>query len=745
VVIGLILWLRDPEFSVFSIQGKIISDSMTTFGFAVLSLFMYIGFLLSAGGIIALNSQRYFSNTELQKLLLYLVSIIPPVIVSRILVKQFILETVFIITVYLILSFTVNMFVKKRFSMKIWELLKSNKLKYFFVDLLDEIVLFALILGLVTKIIPRVFFVRFLRFDLNFTSGLYARLFFVVIFNCINYLSVEYIISIFNREIKKSYIKNYFLYNNTTVVRLLYVIKTSLPMILKKLKIFLSWFVSFIILFEMDNNIYKSIGDRIGLQSDGRPLNGNNIFPVFIVIYLLLFCINTLFDVIINNNEKQKNYQKEQKKYFWGKDNFLQTIGIIFLTSFSNKKKMIYIGIGFIGIFALALYYAPFYFFLQHYGYDTSQKFTINNVVDAAGMNTDVDDGQLLESPLCIKEVRGFLVFYSLAEFSIIKWDFDREEEIAMKVIPTMHTNVYNPDNLEPEIRVIIEDTIAEKDYLNQSTLVSIDYVHKIAVPCFIKLYIPFALERNGTGQPPEPISPNKLFFPVLVYYLFYLCLLVAVVYLVVIIIYMLVLHSRKNQVISAIGTWVKNLIFATPFVIVLAFLSTFFPFGNRFSGLHVLAAFIINSNSLFLNSIIAYCCWTIILLCYLVPGMISDISNFINEVMYSEEINYQNNIGMKKQDIFNIITKKYGISVIMRIFIENFLFMCVLQFFTMYCLSLSPFIDYFGISSVLSFENIFTKIMRATTVFDGAALRHYGLLLVMFGSVYFLMKRGKK
>jgi hypothetical protein len=738
-LIGFILLLKDPEFFLFSIQGQILKDSMTTFWFALVALFIYICFLLLVGGQIALNSRRYFSNTELQIVLLYLVSIVPPVIVSQYLVKQFIAHAVISITAYLVISRIFNTTVKKRIAMNLWKLLKGNRFLFSLADFLCELILFAAIL-LIVNSIPHYFLPSF---NLDYlSSGWYARLFFALIFNCINYLSIEYIIFILKNEMQKPHIKYYFLYNNSNIKRLWYIVKVSLPMILKKIKFFLSWFISFIILFEMDNEIYQSIGYRISVQSDGRPVLGNNIFPVFIVVYFLLFLVNTFFDIIIDSHEKP---EKEKKLSFTGNSNLLLTLGVIFSTLYiKNKKKILAAGGVMILLVVLSLYYAQFYIFLQHYGYDTSRRFSVNDVIEWSYMETAFDDKQLLESKLCIREEKGFFVYYSLAEFSIDTFDDEKKENISIKVIPTMHTNVYAPDNPEPEIRVITGKEIEERDkHLSFSSLKNVEFGHTLVVPRIFDSYIPFALERSGIGM--DPNSPNKLFFPVFIYYVFYLCLLILLVFLAAIVMYAVVLHGKNNKIISAIGNWVKNLILATPFVIVLSFLSPFFPEGNTVSHINPLAAFLPVSNNFFLNSIVSYSSLALILLIYILPGMMDDIINFKKEIIHSSEIAYLNNIGMKKQDIFNCITKQYGITAIKRFFMENFLFICILEFFVAYCFSLPQFIDYFGTSSVLSFENIFTKVLRALMVSENVVLLHFALLVGMYGSIYFLMKRGKR
>ncbi|MDR0785218.1 MAG: hypothetical protein LBE74_04960 [Treponema sp.] len=757
VVIGILLYIKDSEFSVFSMQTQIIFESMTSFFFILVAMLVYLCFLLTIGGGIALSSQRYFSNTELPKMGLYAVSIVPPVVVSRCLIAGFRDQTVVLVTGYLVLSFVFHAAVKKRFAMRLWNLLKRKAL-VFAADLICEILLFIAVLFIVSC--TPLMSLPFLRFNIDHTSGWYARLFFIVIFNSVNYLSIEYIVSILNIEIKKSHVKAYFLYHESALRRLWYIVRTSLPMILKKIKMFLSWLISFIILFEMDNSVFDSIGQRINIQAENQQLN--NIFPVFIVIYLLLFIINTVFDIIIDKNSLEKDSQKQENEKnvkFHGSSNILKTISALVAERFFNKKTIGgKITAAIFTAFVAALlwgcfYYAPFYVFLQHYGYDTSRNFTVRDVADQAFMTVTTTED--MDKKLCVREKKGLWNIYSVAEFSIVTFDGE-----CMKVIPTMHTNVNNPDNPRPNIRVIQGGKVEEGGvHLVQSTLKNVTFGNAVAVPSIFDSFIPFIpfdLERSsGSG----PDNPNKLFFPVFVFYLFYLCLLIAVVYLVVVFVYALILHGKEYKAATALGNWLKSFIFATPFVIALSVLRTFFPDGNMVSHIETLAAFPPVSNSLFINSIFSYCCFIAVLLLYILPGMIEDLSSSIKELVHSSEISYLNNIGMNKQDIFNVITRKYGVQNIKRIFVENFLFICVLQFFTAYCLQLNQFLDYFGTGSVLSFENVFSKVMRAVTpelivfmsnigkITEGAkiAVLHCVLILAMYGSIYFLMKKEKR
>jgi hypothetical protein len=182
-----------------------------------------------AGSAIVFNEQHYYSKSIISKFKLYLVSIVPPIIVSQFLIKQFASETVIIVTVYLVVSCLLNLIVKRVNNSKMPQHL------YVLLKFAEEAILFFIVL-FIFRFIPSVRD-NLPGFNLDQISWLgfsslfswYAHIFFIVIFNCVNYLSVEYIASILKSEINKPYIKNYFLYQNNLINKFFFIIKISLP------------------------------------------------------------------------------------------------------------------------------------------------------------------------------------------------------------------------------------------------------------------------------------------------------------------------------------------------------------------------------------------------------------------------------------------------------------------------------------------------------------------------------------
>jgi hypothetical protein len=129
----------------------------------------------------------------------------------------------------------------------------------------------------------------------------------------------------------------------------------------------------------------------------------------------------------------------------------------------------------------------------------------------------------------------------------------------------------------------------------------------------------------------------------------------------------------------------------------------------------------------------------------YAIPGILDDSKNFTENILRSREIKYLRDIGFGRKEIGRLISRKYGNRRILQVFVENLLFILVLQFFIMYCYSRSQFIDVIGIGSVTSIENIASKVYRTQMKLTPIIITHYAILFGIYGLIYFVTKRLKE
>ncbi|MDR2835583.1 MAG: hypothetical protein LBV69_05210 [Bacteroidales bacterium] len=491
----------------------------------------------------------------------------------------------------------------------------------------------------------------------------------------------------------------------------------------------------------MDNQIAPSIGYRIGLQTDGRALNAENVFPIFIVVYAVFFVIHTVFDIVITIMSGNKIIQDEFTKTPSIKNSIIKTI---FQTLFKkHKKSIIAISTVCLIIIVVSICYAPSIPLLQHYDFYSGQKFTVQNAIDRLYIkneNQSIDT----DTPLIVKEKGVFFTNYRIAELQVDAFDGD------INITPIFITNVDNHDEMFPDIILLSNKKIVGNDAVSFGNLKEVNYSFNLITPSiFQDVFLPFSLERSSPSSIPN--SPDKLIFPLLFFCMLYFILLLVIIYSICLVLYSVILHlftsnrniMIKSKLIGIFFEWIKIFIVSTPIVIILAFLSTLFPAGNIISGIEPFAAFLPITNNIFINSIFSYIVFTLFLSFYIIPCIVDDTNNQLKLVLNSQEIKYQINIGNK--DIVALVTKKYGINIINRMFMESLLFVLIIQFFSEYCLMLSQFIDYFGVSSVFSLENIFTKSFRAQTSLSPSMIFNFIFILIIYICLFVFLKRKKK
>jgi hypothetical protein len=741
-------------FSIFhpGVEYGFLSGSIYSLLFIIIAIFCYVLFISLIGAKLAFDSHRYFSNAELRKVVLYFLSVIPPVIVSQYLIRSHGSISISIITAYFVCSFIINYALKHLFFPALYEKIKSNSL-FIAINLVFEIILFFGVLFLMIRIKKQFDFPPpFNPDDQRSLLSWYARILFIVVFNCINYISVEYICSVFSLEMKKPHVKSYFLYNQNGFKRFKYIIRTAIPAILAKIRFYLAWFIGFILFYEMDNNISYSIGAKIGNQTDINYINGVNIFSIFIVIYGLLCILNIIIDVLISGFGSSDKEDKEQPKFPQGQADHDPPKGYWKKVLSKNKLLFGFIACLVLSVSIVAVRYSGLYTILQHYDFPTCQRFDVRYVMDEIRPRPKFDDDtmadEIMNRNLCLKERGSWFTSYNILEFTV-----EQDDGRMRKVIPVTEAPEDNPDIDYPDLFLIVDNqSRMMPDMIDAPLIKSASYTRTVTVPnLFEDVYVPFSLERDSKGGP--PLSSYKLFFPILVYYGFYLFLTAAVVFFAVFIVYRIIskvklsglYYSCFGRIVGKVYEVVKLFIISTPFVTLIAFSYLFFPQDDQITGIPTLAVFPAFTESIFLNSIIVYLIFDLVLIIYTIPGIYDDGKTFTENILKSREFKYLADIGLGKKEIGRLLNQKYGNRRILQVFVENLLFILVLQFFIMYCYSRSQFIDVIGVGSVMSIENVASKVYRAQMKFTLITAFHYAALFLIYGVIYAVTKIHKE
>jgi hypothetical protein len=543
---------------------------------------------------------------------------------------------------------------------------------------------------------------------------------------------------------KKPHVKSYFLYNQSSFKRFRYIIRTTIPVILAKIRFYLAWFIGFILFYEMDNNIYNSIGARIGNQTDRDSINGVNIFSIFIWLYGLLCILNIIIDILISSFGSSDK-DKEPLKFPQGQVNFSLPRRSWKKTSLRNKLLFLFTAC-FVLLFSIfAVCYSDLYTIIQHYDFRMCQKFDVLYVMDEIRFKFDDDTmaDAIMNKKLCIKERHFCFTDYKITEFAV-----EQEDGRIQKIIPVTEAPEGNLDIDYPNLFFIVDnDNKLLPDAVDPLLIKSVDH-RRVRVPKFFEdRYIPFSMERDHKGGQ-LPLSSYKLFWPILVYYIFYLFLTAAMVFLAVFAVYRIINKVRLSRIYYSRFSWimgklyevVKLFIISTPFIILIAFSYLFFP-DNQVTGLPTLAVFPSFTGSIFLNSIIVYLIFGLVLIIYTIPGIYDDGKTFTENILKSQELKYLVDIGLGKNEIGKFINKKYGNRRVLQVFVENLLFVLVMQFFIMYCYSRSQFIDVIGIGSVMSIENIVSKVYRTQVEFTLIIAIQYIVLFIIYGLIYAVTK----
>jgi hypothetical protein len=714
--------------------------------FIFATVFCYILFLIVIGGSIAFSRQHYFSGADKSRFTLYILSIIPPVIVSYYLIdpNQFGQFTLTIFISYFIVSILLRISGLKKAVNNI--LIKhNNKPLFIIVDFIIEAAVFVVLCLLFSK----TFFKNYLlRYDINETLGFgknfllngFSRILFVILFNCINFLSVEYISNLLFLEIKKSSVKNYFLYENNPLKRLFYVFRSNITLVLNKIKLLIVWLVTSVLLFEVSYNDWAgldfSIGKKILGETSYTDINGQYIFTISFVLYAVSFVIFMIFDILSVISADNLNDRKNDILIMPGSSKTIRMnycIGRLFDFKKSFLKPVL--AVIFIFVVIVTMAYSKSMNVLQHYDFNSSLNINVstilkyNSYVDKDLLNKwEADDGKL-----CIRHDKGPVSNYKFVNFTL------RTENKEIEVLPVVKSNGMGEIDSIKEC-YFLEPNGERFDVTQFYTIVDAGYSGRLyALSVFKQFdYIPYKMERSNKNE-----VNTKIFFPVLFFYILYFSIMLCLAFLACYwcykaIIKIQVSSIQRNRFLKYLFLWARTFILSTPFLLLLYYINNFYsdPY-NQISYIKV-------SNYQYLNSIVSYILICLCLLLYIIPGMLDDYYKYFNKLLFSEEMKYKRIIGMNNL-VIRDLNEKYGYQKLKMVFIETILFLFVLLFFNSFCLNTPLFKDYLGSSMILSFENIFTKIFWARIEYIHIIIFHIILFICIYLVLLLLLQRNKK
>jgi hypothetical protein len=227
-------------------------------------------FILVCGAVAAAKEQSHFQTSLGIRILLFVMNVMPIALFQHCLLPVFGFRIIFFFLVYFFLQISIDLCLK-HLLLK----LVANK-NVCAGKIIHELILVVLSV-LIAQITSPSEYHTFNMRDMEFTEVIQAvaYLIYIVFFNAVTFFMVENCINIFRQEYNKNYIRFYFLYNYNPVLRIIQVLRNSLPEILQKFRKNLTWLVMFVIAVDSIFENINSIGFNL--------LDGYNYGSVIII------------------------------------------------------------------------------------------------------------------------------------------------------------------------------------------------------------------------------------------------------------------------------------------------------------------------------------------------------------------------------------------------------------------------------------------------------------------------------
>lgn len=730
------LYGRNPLDNVplfFSFE-KIIPD---TFGMVLVSSLLFILFVIIVSAKTVIREQSFFKSSILIRLLIFAMNVLPIALFHYNLFPQFGYRIIYFVIILMVFQTVMDLTAKPLVS----RISGKNKIVILCGIIIPEaLAVFLSVLAVNVFGIDKTANIR--NLEMSDIRGLITYFLYIVLFNSVTFFSVEYSIGMFKEEYKKNYSKFYFIFCHSSLKRVFYVLKGALPQVLEKIRKNISWLVMFIIavdsIFENLTSIGSNLSDGYMVDSDidGSLIIISNIMYLLLMMYL----INTIIDVFIvifsRRSEDKKSASEPRAE---GAYSFREAS--ITVTSDENTRFPFLPGKKGLKVFFIAAFFAVYagllvfnfkeYAFAGYYDFYENRNRTVKDYLDFKDIGNDrcPEDVYLYYNvPLC-EQVEG------TAYYSLIKIKVQDKDGSIFDLIPFY-------DKVEKDYYYIHNNMNMQKifDLSLTGRILSIDSIIKYKAIAFSDEMTSFRL-GTGTSRTIHSAKPVYLIIPFYLFY-FFTILIIAVVFSCLI--YRLIVkyyihgESKFNKLFTVFGKTAGELLFfLNSLTLIVFFQLVNFCIQRKMD--------ISWENKGFLASFISYSIIQIVIILMFSDSYIREIVLHVKKYIFSNEFKYYNIIGMSRKTRHYIYDRKYGRFLLLKLIFQNILFVLNINWVLSYILNVwSAFSDSIGITYAISFENIFTKIIRLESVRTDPV--NYVILAVLniflFAGYYYYQKK---
>lgn len=693
----------------------------------VLFASILFGILVLSVSVLAVGKEaRIFSTSWLVRFSVFFLNIIPIAIFHDDLSQIFGFGLIFFFPIYFILQYALeNIQNKSSYA------LKNNKLLHIVFKYLTEAALLVFAFFLTWIIVPEKYLNiewRGLDLDIKYESFHYMTyLFYIMLYNCVTFFTIEYGISCVKEEYKKNYVKYYFRYTDNPFKRFLYLLRSSSVQILVKIKKNLSWLIFFTMTVETIFEPSGTIGFSLIRNYRDQPVAF--IHGILYIIFMM-FAVNTLIDCFVLLLQRQEEKPAILREYT------KETI----TRGKKPWKKIALIAATLVLYAALVIFCQREYPMASYYDFEINREKSVKNAIDQWGISHDSGVPDTLETPLCQKLENG-------PGYKIAVLEISGSENTKRTIIPIFEKTK------SPGTFYFIEGPVNRqgKDVLSPANdrLTGVRTITKYNGVLFQVFYSLPKIGKAETGfRLPADLSKStfamKPLYLIAPYYLAYITTLIMTVYFISLIAYRLSVKrcidayykktQKKNEMIKKLahGFGEYGLLFLNSITILLVFLLV-----NRFIERMVLDEwFWINKS--FLINIASYTLIQIIFVLMFSDSYNLEINLHAKKILTSQEFQYLRLIGAGPKLLYQNYHTKYGKGFFRKLFIQNVFFVININFFISYAFNVWPAVnDHIGVTYAISFENIITKIVHEKP--NGAEAYNYIILGLFYFSLFLI------
>lgn len=681
--------------------------------------------VLSVSVLVVGKEARIFSTSWPVRFSVFFLNIIPIAIFHDDLSQIFGFGMIFFFPIYFILQY-----VLENFQNRSSHVLKNSKVLHISFKYLTEAVLLVFVFFLTWIIVPEKYrHIKWGALDLDITYERFhyiTYLFYILLYNCVTFFTIEYGISCVKEEYKKNYVKYYFRYTNNPFKRFLYLLRSSSAQILIKIKKNLSWLIFFTLTVETIFEPSDTIG--FSLISNYRDQPVAFIHGIIYIIFMM-FTVNTLIDCFVLFLQKQEEKPTILREYT------KETIAL-------GKKpweKIVPVVSALILYAALIVFCQQEYPMAAYYDFEINREKSVKNAMEQWGIKYDSGVQDALETPLCQKLENG-------PGYIITTLEISGGGNTKRTIIPIFEKTK------SPGTFYFIEGPVNRqgKDVLSPANdrLTGIKTITKYNGALFHVFYNLPKIGKAETGfRLPADLSKSifamKPLYLIAPYYLAYIATLIMTVYFISLIVYLFSVKrsidayyksQEKNEMIKKLvyGFGEYGLLFLNSVTILLVFL-----LANRFIERMVIDEWFWINNSFFIN-IASYTFIQLVFVFMFSDSYNLEINLHAKKILTSEEFQYLRLIGAGPKLLYQNYHTKYGKGFFHKLFIQNVFFVININFFISYAFNVWPAVnDHIGVTYAISFENIITKIVHEKP--NGAESYNYIILGIFYFSLFLI------